>query len=223
MQKEHDEGLVKHKKKNDRVGKAKRAELLKERRNFTKNIKDGISILNNKLENFDCAIISTNNSNLSNEDNYKRFTKLTYQALDKGYLDFLIKADSKGVERLPKQVEMSPEEVKTSIQCLVDFRGFETLENNITIWAKEYEQLSVLFLPKNGNPVEISLIGDTIYKKEILEFQKFSVCENFITKVLQKDFNFEKAVIVEVPQPVNIMGKWYINSLLKNFDDKNNL
>jgi len=147
--------------KNDRISATRRAELRRHNRNYTKNIKDGLSILNNKLENFDCAIITSNNSKLSDDDNVKRFTKLKYQSIDKGYLDFLIKADS-------EVAEVTPEEIKSSIQCLVDFKGFETLEKYIIVWAKEYNQITVLFLPKDGNAIEIKAIGDKVSRKELV-------------------------------------------------------
>jgi hypothetical protein len=195
--------------KNERISATRQAEIKRERRNYNKNIKDGISILNNKLENFDCAIITSINSKLSDDDNVKRFTKLRFQAIDRGFLDFLIKADS-------KDPDVTPNEIKNSIQCLVDFRGFETLEECITTWGKEYNQISVLFLPKDRNAVEIKSIGDKILKKELLEFNKLKVCEDFIGKLLRRPFKFKDSIIVEFRQPTNIMGRWYINSLLKN-------
>jgi len=199
----------------DRISTKEHARIKREKRELKKDILNGISILNNKLETFDCAIISSKNSKVSDNENLRRFTKLQYQSVDKGYLDFVIKANSKESKeyRVPR---LYPEDINNSVQCLVDFKENENLEKLLISWAKEYEQGSVLFSPVEGNAVEIEINGETVSKREITGFNKLTVCSDYIGKLLEKPFKFEDALIQEFPQPVNIMGKWYFNSLAKS-------
>ena len=159
---------------------------------------------------FDCAIITSYNSNLSDNENHHNFTRLQYQAIDKGFLAFLIKADSK-IDSL------SDVEIKNSVLCLVDFKGLKTLEKNIEIWAKEYNQHSILFLPVEGRVSEITINADSTSIKEIFSYYKIKTCKHFIEKLLKRNtFNFENALILEFAQPINNMGRWFINSLAKH-------
>jgi len=188
--------------KNDRKSARRFEEIRLRDRELTKNIKNGVSILTKKLEDFDCAILTSYRSNFDDDIIGRRFTRLQYQALNKDYQVFLVKANSKN----PK---LESAEIKDSVLVLIDSKNLKTLEKDTEIWANTYNQKKAYFIPKIGRAKEL------YSKTEFSSFKKLKTSRKCISKILEKRFSFKESLIMEFSKPDTIMGKRFISELLK--------
>lgn len=158
-----------------------------------------ISIIEKHLESFDCALISLHDPKLSEEESQKLDFVFGIRVLDKGYLDYRVKDNSKTKNNL--------------IHLIVDSKNSRTLKENLVIWGREYNQDLVTFISKD-KAYEILLSKQT--EKEVSAYKKVKSCEKQIGKILHSNFKFEFSTISKTSGPTNNMGRWYFNSLLKS-------
>ena len=118
--------------------------LLKEWNKFLLS-EGGLSRLLGHIQEYESAIISAFRNEYSNKENYERSRKLKAQLLSQGYGVTKIKGSYIENFDTPEAIEVVEQSLFVSNRS--DDSGFK---NNISNLGKEYEQDSVLFIPKGG-------------------------------------------------------------------------
>lgn len=191
--------------KKDKKSATRYEEIRLRDREQNKDIKNGTSILAKNLKNFDCSILTSYNHSFDIDKNNRKFAKLKYQSMAKGYKVFLVRMNL-------KNKEIGSDEIKDSVLVLFDSEKTKELENDTKIWASDNHQEEAFFIPKTGRAKEI------FSEEEYQSYKKLKLARKLISKIIKKDFKFEDVLVMEFHKPGTIMGKRYASAVLKSLE-----
>lgn len=181
------------------------------------------------MENHDCGTITAHRAKegcggpddkpYSKEDNKKRNRQL-YAILESlGY--GVTEVDGAYIENFGKPNAV---EVKEDVYFVVDLKDSGNLEKDLRRLGEEFDQDSILFIPKGQMGILIGTNHCSDYpgygKKMPFSSRSFGKTGEFMTKVRNRPFMFEDSFL-EKPcnenyyAVANIMGKWAISRTAK--------
>lgn len=181
------------------------------------------------MENHDCGTITAHRSKegcggpddkpYSKEDNKKRNRQL-YAILESlGY--GVTEVDGAYIENFGKPNAI---EVKEDVYFVVDLKDSGNLEKNLRRLGEEFDQDSILFIPKGEMGMLIGTNNCSDYpgygKTMPFSSRSFGKTGEFMTKVRNRPFIFEDSFLEKncnenYYSVANIMGKWAISHTAK--------
>ena len=175
----------------------------------------GLSRLLGHIQEHDSAIISAFRNEYSNKENYERSRKLKAQLLSQGYGVTKIKGSY--IENFD-----TPEAIEVVEQSLFVSNRYDDSEfkNNISNLGKEYEQDSVLFIPKGGKNAflygtregnDFPPLDQTIEVGNI----KMGEESEFMSRVGGRPFIFKEEL--ETYENLSKNSKWALKKLLDSW------
>jgi len=172
----------------------------------------GLSRLLGHIQEHDSAIISAFRNEYSNEENYERSRKLKAQLLSQGYGVTKIKGSYIENFDTPEAIEVVEQSLFVSNRSDDD-----KFKNNLASLGKEYEQDSVLFIPKDGKGAylygtregnDFPPLDQTIEVGNI----KMGEESEFMSRVKGRPFVFKEEL--ETYESLSKNSKWALKKLL---------
>ncbi len=180
-----------------------------------------LSRLYSKMEKHDCATITAFRGMYTKKENLQRNRSLLAKILSKGYGATSVKGSY--IEDFDTS---KAKEVTEAVYFIEDMKDAESLKKNLINWGKEFDQDSVLFIPKGG--LNAILIGTNNAKfpglnKEVdFSSRSFGKAGEFMTKVKNRPFFFE-SIIEDIKSPDGYLGHMATKHIAKEAWRKMNI
>lgn len=157
----------------------------------------------------DCATITAYRGEYVKVDNQKRNKSLLAKLMAKRYS--ITTMIGSYIENYQSEDE---KEVKETIFFVVDIDDKGNLEKDITMLGEEFDQDSILFIPKGGEGAYLvgTSLRDNSYpgykKKSKVGRLQFGKEGEFMTKVGNRPFKFESVKNGEIKLPEGYFARW---------------